>query len=433
MKKSSSQKPEEPSGRQGIRKDSSAPSTLGKNRNYHRLIGASGATNLGDGIAMFAFPWAATLITRDPVLIGVVTAALRLPWFVMTLPMGVVTDRYPRRSLILMSDLFRLAVMVLFGLLILLPMGESAAIWLLAATAFLTGSAEVLRDNSAQTFMPEIVVEKDLERANGRLWSVELVMGQLIGPPLAGFLFAIALPAPFAVIGIAFLMGAVFIYNIKLLNPWTPGAPTPFLSDLATGLKWALGHRAILTLGIVLGFLNAGSLGVTTALVLYVQEILGLSAQTYGLLMTAAAFGGILGGLTGPKIAEVLGNRPALLLALIFMAIGNAILLITASPILVAASLFIELWAGMLWNVVTVSFRQRIIPPALLGRVNAIYRFFGWGMMPLGALAAGILIATFTPTLGRETALLLPFALGALIPALGLIAVAPLKITKADP
>ena len=47
--------------------------------------------------------------------------------------------------------------------------------------------------------------------------------------------------------------------------------------------------------------------------------------------------------------------------------------------------------AMVLWNVVTVSLRQRITPDRLLGRMNASYRLVGWGTMPLGALLGGVL------------------------------------------
>ena len=69
----------------------------------------------------------------------------------------------------------------------------------------------------------------------------------------------------------------------------------------------------------------------------------------------------------------------------------------------------------MLWNVVTVSYRQRLIPDDLLGRVNSVYRFFGWGAMPFGAVIAGALVSVLESGIGRSAALHGPYLLGAVV------------------
>jgi len=74
----------------------------------------------------------------------------------------------------------------------------------------------------------------------------------------------------------------------------------------------------------------------------------------------------------------------------------------------------VEMFAGLLWNVVTVSYRQRMIPDELLGRVNSLYRFIGWGMMPIGALVGGWLVTFTEPDIGRAVALRVPYFIAAL-------------------
>ena len=74
-----------------------------------------------------------------------------------------------------------------------------------------------------------------------------------------------------------------------------------------------------------------------------------------------------------------------------------------------ALALFAVMVAAMVWNVITVSWRQRRIPSELLGRVNSIYRFFDWGSMPLGALAGGAIVALLDDSFSREVALRAPF------------------------
>jgi MFS family permease len=70
---------------------------------------------------------------------------------------------------------------------------------------------------------------------------------------------------------------------------------------------------------------------------------------------------------------------------------------------------------GTLWNVITVSLRQALIPDHLLGRVNSVYRFFGWGMMPIGSVIGGAIVAISEPIAGREWALRAPFLFAAVV------------------
>ena len=92
-----------------------------------------------------------------------------------------------------------------------------------------------------------------------------------------------------------------------------------------------------------------------------------------------------------------------------------------------AVSLFAIMTAAMVWNVITVSWRQRRIPSELLGRVNSIYRCFGWGSMPLGALAGGLVVSLLENNLGREMALRAPFMFAA-IAYVGLLVYAMFKL-----
>ena len=119
-------------------------------------------------------------------------------------------------------------------------------------------------------------------------------------------------------------------------------------------------------------------------------------------------------GLLCPGIAERIGAGRSLFVALALFPVPFALIYLTDSAILVGIALFVEMVAAMLWNVVTVSYRQRAIPQDILGRVNSIYRFFGWGMMPLGALVCGLVVTWSEPGLGREAALRLPYLIAAI-------------------
>ena len=391
------------------------PAMIRENRNFRLLLSGAGMTNLADGVGVLAFPWLATLITTDPRALAIVAFATRVPWFLWSLPVGVWTDRADRQRMMVRADLARMALA--FGVVALIMARPEAAspaqvalmIAALSGLAFLMGTAEVFRDNAAQTAMPSIVDHDRLEEANGQLWSVEQVTGQFLGPPLAGVLIALAVPAPFVFEALGFGLAAVAIWAIAFPARDAVAVPAGFWREMREGWDWMRARPVILRLAVMLGGLNAAHLATMTVLVLFAQEILGLDAVGFGLLLTAGAVGGVLGGLSCPWIAARLGPQRSLMVALALFPLPYLVLCWTGSAVVAGVMLAVEGFTAILWNVVTVSYRQRVIPDALLGRVNAIYRFFGWGMMPIGALAGGWIMATAAPWLGREDALRLVF------------------------
>nr|WP_276562534.1 MFS transporter [Hoeflea prorocentri] len=415
---------------------------LRHNRNYRLLFSGSALSNLGDGVAALAFPWLATMISRDPLHISFVAFATRLPWFLLALPVGVVTDRANRQKLMVRADMARLFLSLgVVGLILSspslpLPDGsglQSVFILALGILAFLLGTAEVFRDNTAQTVLPQLVESRQLEQANGQIWSIEQVMGSFIGPPLAGLLIALAVPAPFGFDAVMFALSAWCLWQIGFPARTATRVRQKFWTDLKAGLSWIFAHRLIFRLAVMLGLLNALHTMTLAIMVLFVQESLGLSAFGYGVLLTAGAAGGVIGGLVCPALASRIGGRNSLFAALAIFPLPYLAIALTASPTVVALALFVEMFAALLWNVVTVSYRQRTIPEDLLGRVNSIYRFFGWGMMPLGAVAGGVIVTMVEPGLGRDMALRIPFFCAAAgCAALLIYAAAALRFPKAQ-
>lgn len=390
--------------------------------NYWRLWSASVGTNLGDGLALIAFPWLASLITRDGFKLGLIGLAARLPWLVVSLPAGVLTDRLDRRRTIVVMDLARMAVMVLVTLLVIgfadqltsLERSATAENMLLGAllvAVFLLGCAEVLRDNAAQTILPAVVEPGELERANGRLWGAEMVMNSFVGPPLAGVMIGLGLSLPFLTHALVLAGAAVLMMSLSgSFRPDRGDRPSVgFRSDLKEGVAWLWSHDLLRPLAIILGVINGLSTAAFATFVFFAQEILQLEAASFGLLMTAGAVGGLVGSLTASRVAAAIGKGPSLFLTLL----GSAAVLVTtgvtSSAIVVWVLLLTSTFLAMLWNVITVSLRQRIIPDRILGRVNSVYRFFGWGMMSVGALLGGAAVSLAEPWVGREWALRLPF------------------------
>jgi MFS family permease len=432
--------------------DPTTPGAGRLGRNYLRLFSASAISNLGDGIGTIAYPWLASAITRNPLLIALVAVAQRLPWLVVSLPAGVITDRYDRRLLMVSANGARAALTLLVAFAVVLrqdalPLPDSiadastvittdAALYLMVLLAtMLLGVGEVLYDNAAQTFMPSIVHSDDLEKANGRLWSAEQVANTFAGPPLAALLIAIAFSLPFFVDAATFAISAILIASIRRPAPSPEDVAArrakrqPWKAELAEGFTWLWRHRLLRTLAIVLGLLNMLG-GMTFAtFVLFGQEVLGTSATEFALLGTGGAIGGVIGGWSASWLARRLGEGRSLALTLIGGGVTAIVIGFSNWWPLVWLMFAMSTIVVMLWNVITVSFRQSVIPDELLGRVNSVYRFFGWGMIPIGAAIGGAIVVVTETVASRELALRMPWIVSGFA-SLALLAYAGPRLTS---
>ena len=354
-----------------------------------RLIASSGLSNLSDGIALVVWAWLATLLTRDPILVALMPVALRLPWFLFALPAGLVADRYDRRRIVLAADAFRAAAFALVALAVwtALPLGDAPTTGLnapelfafLIASALLIGAAEVFRDSAAQTMLPSVVPDAELERANGRLWSVELVGNALLGPALGAFLIAWAIWAPFALNALALVAAAAILSGLRGTFRPERSDPRDWRRELREGLSFLAGNPLLRLLAWIAGVWNLLNQMVVIALVLHVQENLGLEAEAYGLILAAGAVGGILGALAADRAIRLLGTAAAAQWMTLLSGACFAAIPLAPGAVTLAAVLFIFEFSGLVWNTVSITYRQRAVPGTLLARVSSIYRLFAWG------------------------------------------------------
>ena len=405
---------------------------------YWKLWTATAISNLGDGVSMVAYPWLASAVTRSPLLIAAAGFASRLPWLVFTLHAGVITDRFDRRKLIVGMDFLRGVLTVFVGTVVFLnrstfpslneltKMSDLKTNWpiyiTLLVTAFLFGLAEVLRDNSAQTLMPSVVDTENLEVANGRMWSAESLTNSFIGPPLGSLLIGIAIFLPFYFDAGSFFFAVALIATLKgSFKPVAkvePKAKINFKAEIKEGFVWLWAHTLHRPMAIILGSMNGLGTMVGAAYILFAQEVLHTSVFIFAVLGTAGAIGGTLGGLLAPKVSAKLGSGPSLWLALAAAPLGSLFIGLTSSWQVVWAVTVVESFVAILWNTITVSLRQSIIPSHLLGRVNSVYRFFAWGSIPIGMFIGGGLVTLMEHFVSRESALRSPYLISV---ALGLL------------
>ena len=420
---------------------------LGKN--YWRLWSAHATSNLGDGLASVAFPWLASAVTREPFLIALIAVMSRLPWLVFTLPAGVITDRYDRKKIIVLMNLSQGFLALLLAILVfsnrnsfpnLNLLSESASFqtnyplyFALLAISLLFGFTEVLRDNAGQTFLPSIVKKEQLESANGKLWSAEYVMNSFVGPPLASFLLGVAIFLPFFIHSSTFFIAAALVGLISRIVQTEVSesqSPINFRSEIKEGVEWLWRHDLLRPMAIILGSMNLVGALTAATFILFAQEILKTSVFEFAVLGTAGAIGGTLGGVLGPRISKRLGSGRSLWLTLVAIPTTGLVIGLSSNWVVAWAMILCATIFAVLWNVITVSLRQSIIPAALLGRVNSVYRFFAWGSMPIGTLIGGAIVSFTENFASRELALRMPYFVSLILGLIIFLFAVPLLTTE---
>lgn len=360
---------------------------------FRRQWLASGISNIGDGMDAAAGPLLAAALTNDPRLIALVGVGLTLPWLVLSLPLGVVIDRLDRKVLMVRANVARCA---LFALIAVLAATGDMSIGLLIGIITLVGVCEVVFDMSAQAFLPAIVPAEMLERANGRLFATEVVCNTFLGLPLGAWAFVAAVGTPFAVNAASFGVAAYLVASIRTSIPHdTTTLPDherkSFATQLADGLRWLFAHRLLRTMAVMLGICNLATMMGQALFVKYASDELGVTGGGYGVLLAVMSAGSILGGLAGDRIASNFGTSTTIIVSYSTFAVASLTMGLWRNiPVAVAASAATSI-AGTVWNVATVSLRQRIIPAELFGRVNSAYRFVGTGFIAVGAAIGGFI------------------------------------------
>ncbi len=407
--------------------------TGGLDARYWKLWGAVASSNLGDGLVSLAIPWLASLLTRDALAIAGVALATRLPWLVFSLQAGALTDRFDRRRLMIVANSLRALIVGAAAVAVFL---DVMTIPLLYVVGFGLGMCEVVFDNTSQTILPGLVPRERLERANGNIMGAQMVIAEFVARPIAGALVGLALSLPFAIDAVTAAVSVALIAAIpgSVRTPHDATQKRPRMrTQIAEGLRWLWQHRLLRLLAISLGIMNGMMAGAMATYVLFVQEILLLDGLGFGLLLAGGSVGGLLGSILAPNVTRAIGSGPSLTFGLTAPIVALAVIATTSNPIVAGAGMAAFGFTAIMWNVVTVSLRQTLIPDPLLGRVNSVYRFFGWGAMPIGTLLGGALVNVVELTATRELGLRSPFILGAVVYALLAMVAAPrLRTARID-
>jgi MFS family permease len=366
-------------------------------RDFRQLWLGESVSKVGSQLTTLALPVLAVgTLHAGAREMGVLTACEMMAFLVVGLPAGAWVDRWHKRRVLIVNDLLRA-----------LALGSIPVAWALHAltlaqlfvVAAIAGIGTVFFDVAYQSYLPHLVASDQLVAGNARLQASESV-AQVGGPALgAALLRVVAAPALIGIDAISFLFSAGAIGRIQTPEI-LPARQTrrPLRVEIAEGMRFVIRHPLLRRITACTSISNFFfSMGFALFVLLLLRD-LHLHPSAVGVVFSVWAVGGLVGALVAERAARTVGEGRAIplsVLAMVPCAAATPIAAMLAPEVppipLLAVGGFFAFAFNVIYNVTQVSFRQRVCPPELLGRMNASVRFIVWGTLPIGALIGGAL------------------------------------------
>jgi MFS family permease len=363
---------------------------------FWRLWSASAASTVGDGMLVVALPLLATRLTTDARLIAAVVVAEQLPLLLLSIPAGTIADRRPYRRVMVGSDVVRGVIVSLIAILLLI---DQLTITNLLVGAFGLGLFRPLFDAASHRALPCVVDDALLDRANGYMEATLSAGDEVGGRALGGLLFSLAPAVPLIGDAISFAASALVLRSLPADDPSVEpmGPRSSIRADMAAGVRWFVRSRLIRLLALVVAGLATAESMVAAMLVLIAKQRFHLSDRGFGVFLAGTSIGGIVAGIIAGPIIERIGQSRALLAGFAIVAASYFWMWATASAVVAAMVMSVQVGAITIAKVVIITIRQRTIPRALIGRVSTVISTFTSGAQPIGSLLGGFVAYRYGP------------------------------------
>jgi MFS family permease len=368
-----------------------------RHRDFRLLAIGQLTSNLGDACYAVALPWYVLAVHGGPLLLGTVLAAYGVPRTALLAFGGAASDRWRPWTVMMASDTVRALGMV--GLAVAAGLGP-ANVAVLVPIALVVGAGEGLFLPGSMAIVPTLLPDEDLQAGNALSYG-GTELATLVGPALGGALVALIGPAPvFWVDAATFAVSAATLAGIRVRKLHAVAATTdPTAEPVARPrLRSLLREPVLLIILLTTVAANLGAAGsFEVALPALAHGPLHTGAAGFGGLVAAIGAGGLIGTLVAGQVRQ--SRRPAIVCSIVFLGAAVAMSLVPYVGTAIATGVVLAI-EGMLVgfaNIVMITVFQRWAPPAVLGRVTGLLLLCSYGMFPVSAVVAALVVQHFGP------------------------------------
>lgn len=386
---------------------------------FARYWAAAAISSFGTAVTTVAMPVLVVQVLGASALeVGVVNAAQFLPYAVIGLIAGAYVDRWRRKPILVWSSVGRA---VSLGAIPILAIMGVLQIWMLVVALLLFGAFSVFGFAATQSLLPSLAPRERLVSANARLDQTDAA-SQTLGPALGGGLVGVlGAPLAIAVDSVSYLVDAALNASVRVDEPRVVRAAPNLGAEIRRGLRFTYRHGVLGPLAVSSHVWFVANGAAMTVLSLLVLRSLGLTALTFGLLLTVFGIASFVGATVAPTVGARLGSGRLVIAArfaypVVWVLVAAVGADATGTVLLFSALALLGLTAG-LENSNEMGLWQGLTPDGLLGRVNATRRSANRTAGALGAVLAGLCVGL----LGERTTLIgviVVFAVAGLIAVL---------------
>ena len=359
-----------------------------KHRNFRLFFVGQLVSLIGTWVQITAQGWLVYQLTGSKILLGTVAAVGMLPLLLFSLWGGSVADRYPKRTVVVYTQIGMMLTAFVFAALV--GSGHIQP-WHILVLSALGGVAMAFDMPARQAFMVEMTSHEDL--MNAVSLNSSLANGaRVVGPAVAGVLMAsVGVTWCFILNGVSFIAVIAGLAMMRLPTFVPPAKPHSTGRHILEGFRYVAGHRPLRILLLLFGVVGVFGWSYSVLLPAYATDILHVGESGYGVLLSANGLGALLGALTVAAYGNRVPPRVMILGGLWLFSAMLVLLAVVRWYPLVLACLVVGGWGMLLYFSTTNTLIQSSVSHAMRGRVMGIWALIFGGMMPVGGLESGFL------------------------------------------
>ena len=370
-----------------------------KSRNNRLYLLSVITDNFGSALMAFVLPLMVLDITKNGIHLSIISVIQTLPFLVLGLPAGALTDKFDVKKILIFSDLIRLISYLVFATAIALHLTIDCTIFIIYAVSLFVSVTNTLNTVSEITFVSFLVEKKDFSELNSLVYGIQYVANFAL-PIVGGVLYQFVSHSILILICAVFYLISLLLekmINLRSQNTSFTGLADlkPALKtvkmDIKEGLNYTLSLHSVLYPLILAALVNIASANFDNDSLIILRTQIGLSSGNIGIVSAIAAISALIGTLVVNWLNKRVGFNLLFTLLIFTGALFRAVFALSKNVLVIVLAIAVIAIIESIINISIITNRQQQVEQKYLGRVTSIYKTVLIGVNSLGYLLGGLI------------------------------------------